>query len=364
MVVLHIAPINTTVVNGFRFSVPGLVSAQGKMGIKVALLNVEKPELYSEEKLEKKNIKVIQGKVIKLNEIEEPFNKPDIVIFHGVYKTEYLSLYKQLTKNNIPYVIVPRVSLTKGAQTQKILKKKLSNFLFFNKFINNASAIHYLTHNEKKLSLKFKQNSFVVGNGIDLPLLQERTIKEQVNLSFIGRYDVKHKGLDVLMLAIISIKDFLRENNVQVCFYGSNFKGGKEKLLGLIEDHKLSEVISINEAIFGKEKDDVLRNTDVFLATSRFEGHPMAVIEAMSYGIPCILTEGTNMQEDLIKYDAGWDTDLAPNEIAKKIVKAVQSPSEISNKGLNARKLIEENYTWEKVAEQSVEFYREIISEN
>lgn len=360
MNVLHIAPINTNIVNGFRFSVPGLISAQNKTGIKAALYNVEKPELFSKEKLEKKDFQIFQGK--KLKKIDEPFNKPDLVVFHGVYIIEYLNIFKQLYKEDIPYVIVPRVSLTKGAQSQKRVKKKIANILFFNRFINKASAIHYLTENEKKLSRTFEQSSFVVGNGIDLPETKKTTTNKKItNLLYIGRYDINHKGLDLLLLAINSIKDFLIDRKVQINFYGSDFKDGKNKLQDFIDSHKLGNIVKINEAVFGTEKEDILRETDIFIATSRFEGHPMAVIEAMSYGVPCILTDGTNMLEDLVEYDAGWATKLNPDKIAESIVEALKSPIEVNNKGKNARKLIEENYTWEKVAKKTVEFYMDIL---
>lgn len=363
MNVLHIAPINTNRVNGFRFSVPGLVSAQNKAGVKAALFNVEKPELFDEEKLEKKDFQIFQDNKIMINKIDAPYNKPDIVVFHGVYIIEYLNIYKQLIKGNIPYIIVPRVSLTKGAQSQKRFKKKISNILFFNRFINKASAIHYLTNNEKRLSSNFKKKSFVVGNGIDLPEIKNKYVNEKANLIYIGRYDINHKGLDLLMLAIKSIKDILKDKKVQINLYGSDFKGGKSKLQDFIDRYKLGEIVKINEAVFGSEKDNILRDSDIFLATSRFEGHPMAVIEAMSYGIPCILTDGTNMLEDLVEYDAGWTTKLNPDNIAESIIKALKSPIEANKKGKNARKLIEENYTWDKVAEKTIEFYTKIIRE-
>ena len=361
MIVLHIAPINTSIVNGFRFSVPGIVSAQKELGIESALFNIEKPELFSVEKLEKKHIKIFQGKPFKLNELEKPFNQPDIVILHGVYRREYLPIYKQLIKKNIPYVVVPRVSLTKGAQEQKKMKKKISNYLFFNKMLKHASAVQYLTKNEKKLSSSFGLKNFVAGNGIDLPKLENKISSRGVNLSFIGRYDINHKGLDVLIHGINDIKGFLRSNKVKVNFYGSDFKDGRNYLLEFVEDHEIEDIVNINEAVFGESKEIVLRNTNVFLATSRFEGHPMAVIEAMSYGIPCVLTKGTNMLGIMKEYDAGWGTELKPDEIANSIIKAVQNPKDIYRKGLNARHLIEKNYTWDKIAEKTILFYEKII---
>ena len=360
MVVLHVAPINTTLANGFRFSVPGLISAQEKLGIHVALLNIAKPEFFCPLKLERRNIKVFLSN--KVTDLETPFNRPDIVIFHGVYETQYLRIYKQLLDNNIPYVIVPRVSLTKGAQSQKNLKKKIANFLFFNNFINNSASIHYLTNNERNLSSDFQHESFVIGNGVDLPVLNCKIIENKVNLTFIGRYDVVHKGLDILVCALTSIRRYLLENDVHISFFGSDFHNGKDKLLKLVKSHQLESIVNINDAVFGKEKEEVLRNTDIFLAPSRFEGHPMAVLEAMSYGVACILTEGTNMTMDTIKYDSGWIVDLSSDQIAKKIIEALQNPKEIRNKGYNARRLIEENYTWDKIAIQTIDQYNEILN--
>ncbi|MCP3032934.1 glycosyltransferase family 4 protein [Halobacillus sp. A1] len=362
MIVLHIAPINTTRVNGFRFSVPGLIEAQNKLGIQAALLNIEKTKMFSEENLEKNNFKIYHYEGFNLNKIKPPFNKPDLVVFHGVYKVEYISLYKCLSKLNIPYIIVPRVSLTKGAQNQKSIKKKISNLLLFNKFIYSSSSIQYLTENERKLSDNFNKKNFVVGNGVDLPVSNDKIINKKINLTFIGRFDINHKGLDVLMLAIIQLKEFLEKYDVKVNLYGSDFNNGKKQLLRLTEENNLEDILSVNNAVFLKEKEEVLRKTDVFLATSRFEGHPMAVIEAMSYGIPCILTEGTNMLEELEKYDAGWKTELDPTRISASIAEAIQNPTELIVKGQNARKLTEENYTWESIGKKTIEFYEEVIS--
>ena len=82
---------------------------------------------------------------------------------------EYIKLYKKLIQKKIPYVIVPRASLTLEAQQQRYLKKKIGNLLYFNKFIYNASKIHYLTENEMKFSKAFRKEYFIVPNGIDIP---------------------------------------------------------------------------------------------------------------------------------------------------------------------------------------------------
>ena len=48
-------------------------------------------------------------------------------------------------------------------------------------------------------------------------------------------------------------------------------------------------------AVFGKVKEKVLLDNDFFILTSRLEGHPMALIEALSYGLPCLVTQGSRL---------------------------------------------------------------------
>lgn len=363
MIILHIAPINTTVVNGFRFSVPGLIAAQNDIPkVQVALLNIEDSKKFSINELEVQNIKIFE-KVRRVDKLPEPFNSPDIVIFHGVYKVEYINLSKELTKKNIPYIIVPRVSLTKGAQNQKRVKKLISNILLFSSFVKKSSSVQYLTMNEKNLSNRFEQQSFILGNGINIPNLASQSKNDDdIVITFIGRYDIVHKGLDVLMSSIILIKDILVNKNVKVQLYGSDFKNGKQYIQNILKQKAISEIVSVNEPVYGIDKAHVFKETDIFISTSRFEGHPMAVIEAMSYGIPCILTDGTNMIDILEEYNAGWRADFDINDIGDVIIKAIENKDDLNLRGKNARRLAEDNYSWKKIAESSINEYSKIIS--
>ena len=59
------------------------------------------------------------------------------------------------------------------------------------------------------------------------------------------------------------------------------------------------KVLKLCGPIAGADKKKVLKDADLFLHTSRSEGHPMGVLEALAYGIPCLLTPGTNMASEV-----------------------------------------------------------------
>jgi glycosyltransferase involved in cell wall biosynthesis len=88
----------------------------------------------------------------------------------------------------------------------------------------------------------------------------------------------------------------------------------------------------------------------------------MAVLEAMAYGIPCILTPGTNMMHVCMQVDAGWPAQSDPKSIATAILKAIAQKNEWSHKGASARRLIESDYGWDNIGRQSIENYEKILN--
>ena len=105
--------------------------------------------------------------------------------------------------------------------------------------------------------------------------------------------------------------DFVRNTGPEVIdlhLYGPDDRGSSKALKKLIKKLDLETNVTLHDPVYGDAKCKVLSDADLFCLTSRFEGHPIAVLEALSYGLPCLLTPGTNMAREVSVGKAGWSS--------------------------------------------------------
>lgn len=361
MVILHVSSISNNQASGMSVVIPSHVKFQGLYS-DIALLNCSSHHLEIEDldfPIFTREDYCIDGDILRL---PPPFNNPDLVIIHGIYIPFYARIVKYLVRNNIPYILVPHGSLSRSAQKIKPLKKIIGNFIVFNRIINNAIAIQYLSEEEKNTSVAKKGYGFIGSNGINVnPIEKNFSIQDQLKIIYIGRIDPFHKGLDILLEACNLIKEDLRKNCISLSIYGPDHEGGKAKVTKLINTYGIQDIVSLNDGIFGEQKKSLLLNSDIFIQTSRFEGQPLGVMEALAYGLPVIVTPGTNMSDDVSKHRCGWTTELSAEDISKTIIKAYNEQKKLSSFSKNALEYIKNNFEWRKVSRDTVSKYNEII---
>ena len=352
MKILFISDLEAKVSSGMSWSVPARIAAQTRIDdvLWVNLSNVSMPHweemgVYHELK---------EYGELELKNLPDGFDKPELVVFEGVYYIKFVWFAKKLRRAGIPYVIVPRSMLTKSAtHNGKYLKKAIANVLFFNSFVRNALAIQYLTNKEHWDSGDGWNKRYIISpNGFDAPEnLNRKDSEGGIRCTFIGRLDIYQKGLDLLLEACDKVKNELREAHVVITLYGPDWQGSMEVLQQMINEKKLSDIIILGGEIKGTAKTECLLDSDLFIMTSRFEGMPMGLIEALAYGIPAMVTPGSNMCDKIEEYDAGWTCGESIGEICIGLQKVLEQKSLIKEKGIKARNLALK-YRWDDIARQ------------
>lgn len=361
MVILHVSGLSGNKSAGPTFTVTKNVEYGNKLKHDVALYNLYDNNL--DEFIDKDKIFLLKD-FPSISLLPKPFNNPDIVIFQSMYIKQFVHVYKELKKNKIPYVVTPRGSLTRKAQKKKKFKKVIGNLLFFNRFIKNASLINFLTENEYIESKCFKfKKYFINGNGIDIKGRHKNfdNTNNKFVVTFIGRIEWYHKGLDYLVEAINCGKDEFRKRNFVFNLYGPDSFNSYNKLNMLIKKYDISDLISINGPVFGDEKERILLNTDLFIHTSRLEGQPNSVIEAISYGIPVFVTPGTNIDKEVEINGLGFTSKYNINDIKENLLKAYVLKEKFP---LISKKEIEysfHNFDWNVIVKKNCIMYAEIV---
>lgn len=286
---------------------------------------------------------------------------PDIVIFHDFYYLKYATMALTLKRLRIPFVLEPHGAFGKKALKKSRLKKFVANHTIFSILIKGSAGFILTNEGELKDVAYKKEKKFVIPNGVDRNAIDELDYKnfDPSHLPvfyFLGRYDRIHKGLDYLFDAL----DIIERNKkiITVKLYGV----GSEEELAYVHDRiKDYKIIKVEEkgTIFGQEKVDALRNNNILLLTSRYEGSPMTILDALCYGNPCLLTPGTNVADEISNNGLGWKTNLDANAIAECILRAQEEYRKDYEGYYNrCKQYMIDNSLWDNIALKSISIYK------
>lgn len=245
--------------------------------------------------------------------------KFDFVIFHGVFFIDYSKMSSVCRRNRIKYYVKPHGSLVRNSWLKSPIKKSLFYFFYLHRFLRFSQSILFI--NNEEASKSFHNEKFIIdfnyiGFNHNFKFVK---IKNDIRVRFFfySRIDFQHKGLDILLDALkdISVSKF---QNFEFNIYGSGSVASVRRL-----EKKLKLINSTFLTYKGpiENDDDLLKmflSNDIFVLTSRYEGYPTVISEAMFFGIPPLVTKETN-SEFILDEDIGWLVSLDSKDIAQRI---------------------------------------------
>lgn len=282
-------------------------------------------------------------------------SKRENTIFHihGGWIPIFYSISKVLHSNQIDFVFTPHGAYNTIAMKRNFWVKKLYFQLFEKTVLKNSKKIHNIGQSESiGLSTFYKNNKTVLlpyGFENQTKIDSFTTKNKDIVFGFIGRLDIYTKGLDTLLLAFEKL--VTQYPKAKLWIIGDSNE--KSKLETLIIKYNLTKNVLLFGSQFGEEKNNLLKKMDVFVHPSRNEGLPTSVIEAASFGKPCVVSNATNISELIESYHAGKSiSEQNPNELHAILVDMIliwQNKKEYETMSKNAIKLVEESFNWKKV---------------
>jgi len=175
-----------------------------------------------------------------------------------------------------------------------------------------------------------------------------------VALIFVGG-EWSRKGLDFAIKAVAKVKN----------------RGVKLLVLGSDPDQKtyvgLANELGVKDRIlflgFRNDVSTALAASDIFLFPSWYEAFSLATIEAAACGLPIVATEINGTEDFIIPGETGVFIRHDPDQIAATLLPLIEHEAERRRMGVNARRLVEQSYTWDRVADSTEEAYFEYLSD-
>ena len=198
-------------------------------------------------------------------------------------------------------------------------------------------------------------NSGVIAEGIDIS--KEKKInftREKTKFLYLGRIH-PIKGLDLLIKTWSRIELENKNCTLEICGYYEDISYYKF-LQDLIKKFGLKN-ISFTDKVSGLKKKEKYLSNDVFIIPSKSENFGLVIAEAMSYGLPVIVSEETPWHV-VKKNNYGWVVSLNQDDIYSAISAANSlNKNDLKNMGQLGRIYIKDYFSWNVLSKDYLAFY-------
>jgi glycosyltransferase involved in cell wall biosynthesis len=283
---------------------------------------------------------------------------------HGLWSPNLHRAARLAHAVRIPYAVSTRGMLANWALGHKALKKKLAWKLYQRRDLEEAACLLASSEFEQRDVAALLPGSRVatVPNGCDArpeDLEIRHVLPGGATVRWalaIGRLHPV-KGFAELIEAWAKVNP----SGWRLAIAGPDEDGYRASLERSIAIHGLEETIILPGAVDDARKWSLLDQCELFIAPSRTENFGMAIAEALLSGTPVITTRGTPWRE-VEDQDCGWWIEDDRQSLERTLVEAtVTQPERLRQRGRNGRQLIQERYTWKRVAAETIGVYRSIL---
>jgi len=294
----------------------------------------------------------------------------DMIFVHAAWTDPARLTWIASRRTGIPYIYYTHGCFEPWALNQKYWKKRLYWHLLESRIVQGASGVVVCNSAEKQVLRDLGVTVPIrrIPWGINLSPDQRPSRPEameilssllqgQPYLLFLSRLHPK-KGLDLLIPAFATVAQEFPEWLLVLA--GPDEEGTEALVRRQVAAHCLEDRVVFTGMVSGAMKHALMSQGEFFVLPSYSEGFPMAVAEALGYGLPVVITTTCHMPE-VEERQAGLVIPPEQGALTASLRQMMRDENLRRSCGHNAFALAQEHFTWERVAEQSLTFYQECI---
>ncbi|MDC3414534.1 glycosyltransferase family 4 protein [Aquibacillus sp. 3ASR75-11] len=299
----------------------------------------------------------VQTDIVSTTERDSTATFPDADIVHGFHAYRFYTFMKQLGMTLDPYMI----TLTGTDLNHDLFDEKRRGDVLA--CLNGAEAVHAFDEKAKEILLqeapKIKDKTYVIAQGnSDFPKVKPPIEKEENTFLFVlpaGIRKVKNVPSAINMLRVLHDKYV----HVRLWLVGPILEEEEGDIVKELVDQHADWVQYLGQ-VPHSEMGAIYERADVVLNTSHSEGQSSALLEAMGYGIPVLVSDNQGNRNIVTHQETGFVYDT-PNqflELAEQIMNNDKLQQDI---GVSAKQYTTKNHSGVYEAEALFRIYRSIL---
>jgi glycosyltransferase involved in cell wall biosynthesis len=292
----------------------------------------------------------------------------DIVHIHGLFSWSSTVAARVAYAQGVPYIIRPLGSLNRyGIHHHRPWLKKLSMHWIERRMLANAFVIHFTDQRElieaSETGLAFTGRviplgveHFVPAGDNSLATLYPGLAGKRIVL-FLSRIAEK-KNIESLLQSWRSLTGQFADIHLVIAGNGQHdYVAGLKNLAARLD---IDNSITWTGHVEGETKQALLGGAWLFVLPSFSENFGIAVVEAMSAGLPCVLGEGVALSGVVAEAGAGLRVAPTADAVAEGVARLLRDTAGHDAMGGRALALVSTRYSVDAMANALVALYREI----
>ena len=296
--------------------------------------------------------------------LDDPATRPDVVHLHSVFRPAHRLLAAQARRSGVPVVLSPHSGLAPDLLARDRWRKALYGRAVERRFHRVADGVHALQLVERDDVHRYCGDADRAVEVIANPYAPELAGAPRwtgrsdgsgpPRLVMLSRFDVYQKGLD----RMVAIADALPDVAIDV--YGHSDKNAPAAAEALMAAAPPN--VAFRQPVHGEDKLRILREADLFLQPSRVEGLSVALVEAMTLGVPCAVSGYVGRSLDMDRHGTALELDDAPAAAAGQIAAVLADRPRAKALGARAASYAALHFAPAKVAAAHLAHYERLAA--
>jgi glycosyltransferase involved in cell wall biosynthesis len=305
-----------------------------------------------------------------LNAFRKQIQNHDIAVLETFLTHAMLPSVKMCSRYNIPSVVPTRGQLLPWALHHKRWKKVIYMSLGGRKSLNRTNALQCSTSLEAQhvTQLHLKPPVFIIPNGVDTSryaqLPPRGALRKQLGIQdsdrillVLGRlHRVKNPKLSLQTLIELNRED------VHMVYVGPDEEGYKPRLITQAKQAGCSGRIHFTGLLTGNDLMQAFSDSDLLLMPSAMESFGMAAVEALSAGLPVLVSENVPLGPWIERVGAGRCATCDARLLARVTEEILTDSAHLKHMGERGRISAQSYFDISVVAQRLLHQYEAIIA--